>query len=147
MRTIVLVALVGLFAQLVDGCLGMAYGVTTSTLLITTGVMPAAASAAVHMSEVGTTLVSGASHWRLGNTDWRTVSILALPGFFGAFAGANLLSSVDGDIAKPWVAILLLALGVYVIYRFLGAARTAPTVRRQAVGLVPGASWAGGWTR
>jgi len=97
----------------------MAYGVTTSTLLITTGVMPAAASAAVHMSEVGTTLVSGASHWRLGNTDWRTVSILALPGFFGAFAGASLLSSVDGDIARPWVAILLLALGVYVIYRFL----------------------------
>jgi uncharacterized membrane protein YfcA len=119
MRTVVLVALVGLFAQLVDGCLGMAYGATTSTLLITTGVMPAAASAAVHLSEVGTTLVSGASHWRLGNTDWRTVGILALPGFVGAFAGAGLLSSVDGDIARPWVAILLLTLGVYVIYRFL----------------------------
>ncbi|MGM3214094.1 TSUP family transporter, partial [Klebsiella pneumoniae] len=64
-------------------------------------------------------LVSGASHAKFGNVDWRTVSILAVPGFVGAFAGATFLVSLDGDTAKPWVAGLLLALGVYVIWRFL----------------------------
>ncbi|QNN54243.1 sulfite exporter TauE/SafE family protein [Nocardioides mesophilus] len=119
MRSLIVLGLVGLAAQLVDGSLGMAYGVTSSTLLIATGIAPAAASAAVHFSEIGTTLVSGISHHKLGNVDWRTVSIIAVPGGIGAFAGATFLSSLDGDTAKPWVAALLLSLGVYVIYRFL----------------------------
>jgi hypothetical protein len=119
MRSLLVLGFVGLVAQLVDGSLGMAYGVTSSTLLLATGVAPAAASAAVHFSEIGTTLVSGFSHHKLGNVDWRTVSIIALPGGVGAFAGATFLSSLDGDTAKPWVAALLLALGVYVVYRFL----------------------------
>ena len=97
----------------------MAYGVTSSTLLLATGIAPAAASAAVHFSEIGTTLVSGISHHKLGNVDWRTVGIMAVPGGVGAFAGATFLSSLDGDTAKPWVAALLLGLGVYVVYRFL----------------------------
>jgi uncharacterized membrane protein YfcA len=118
-RSLLVLGFVGLVAQLVDGSLGMAYGVTSSTLLLATGVAPAAASAAVHFSEIGTTLVSGFSHHKLGNVDWRTVSIIALPGGIGAFAGATFLSSLDGDTAKPWVAALLLALGVYVVYRFL----------------------------
>jgi uncharacterized membrane protein YfcA len=67
MRNLVVLAVVGLVAQLVDGSLGMAYGVTSTTLLLTVGIAPAAASAAVHLSEVGTTLASGASHWRFGN--------------------------------------------------------------------------------
>ncbi|MGN6578296.1 MAG: sulfite exporter TauE/SafE family protein [Nocardioides sp.] len=119
MRSLLVLGFVGLVAQLVDGSLGMAYGVTSSTLLIATGVAPAAASAAVHFSEIGTTLVSGLSHHKLGNVDWRTVGIIALPGGLGAFAGATFLSSLDGDTAKPWVAALLLGLGVYVVYRFL----------------------------
>ncbi len=119
MRKLLILALVGLAAQMVDGSLGMAYGVTSSTLLLATGVAPAAASAAVHFSEIGTTLVSGISHHKLGNVDWRTVSILAVPGAVGAFAGATLLASIPGDVAKPWVAGLLLLLGVYVLYRFL----------------------------
>jgi uncharacterized membrane protein YfcA len=119
MRSLLVLGFVGLVAQLVDGSLGMAYGVTSSTLLLATGVAPAAASAAVHFSEIGTTLVSGFSHHKLGNVDWRTVGIIALPGGLGAFAGATFLSSLDGDTAKPWVAALLLALGVYVVYRFL----------------------------
>ncbi len=106
-----MLGLVGLLAQLVDGSLGMAYGVTSSTLLLATGIAPAAASAAVHFSEIGTSLVSGISHHKLGNVDWRTVGILAVPGFVGAFAGATFLSSLPGDEAKPWVAGLLLALG------------------------------------
>ena len=119
MRNLLVLGFVGLVAQLIDGSLGMAYGVTSSTLLLAAGIAPAAASAAVHFSEIGTTLVSGISHHRLGNVDWRTVSIIAVPGGIGAFAGATFLSSLDGDTAKPWVAALLLGLGVYVVWRFL----------------------------
>ena len=129
MRSLIVLGLVGLVAQLVDGSLGMAYGVTSSTLLLATGVAPAAASAAVHFSEIGTTLVSGISHHRLGNVDWRTVSIIAVPGGLGAFAGATFLSSIDGDTAKPWVAGLLLGLGVYVLYRFLALGGRRPHFR------------------
>src|SRR5512139_1149961 len=119
MRNLIVLGVVGLIAQLIDGSLGMAYGVTSSTLLLAAGIAPAAASAAVHFSEIGTTLVSGISHHKLGNVDWRTVSIIAVPGGIGAFAGATFLSSIDGDTAKPWVAALLLGLGVYVVWRFL----------------------------
>ena len=127
MRSLILLAIVGAVAQLVDGSLGMAYGVTSSTLLLATGVAPAAASAAVHFSEIGTTLVSGFSHHKLGNVDWRTVGIIAVPGGLGAFAGATFLSSIPGDTAKPWVAALLLGLGVYVVYRFLALGGRRPT--------------------
>ena len=119
MRNLIVLGFVGFLAQLIDGSLGMAYGVTSSTLLLTAGIAPAAASAAVHFSEIGTTLVSGFSHHKLGNVDWRTVSIIAVPGGIGAFFGATFLSSLPGDVAKPWVAALLLALGIYVIWRFL----------------------------
>lgn len=119
MRSLVIVALVGCGAQLVDGSVGMGYGVTSATLLVATGVGPAAASAAVHLSEIGTSLVSGVAHHRLGNTDWRTVGILAGPGFLGAFGGATLLSSLDADLARPVVAAVLLALGAWVTFRFL----------------------------
>jgi uncharacterized membrane protein YfcA len=119
MRKLVLLALVGLAAQLVDGSLGMGYGVTSATLLVAGGLGPAAASAAIHFSEIGTSLVSGISHHALGNVDWRTVSILALPGFVGAFAGATLLVNLDAEVAVPAVAAILLALGGYVTWRFL----------------------------
>jgi len=129
MRKLIVLGFVGLLAQLIDGSLGMAYGVTSSTLLLAVGVAPAAASAAVHFSEIGTSLVSGFSHHKLGNVDWRTVSILAVPGFLGAFAGATFLSSLPGDEAKPWVAGLLLALGIYVIWRFLALGGRRPTFK------------------
>lgn len=155
MRKLLVLGFVGLLAQLIDGSLGMAYGVTSSTLLIAAGVAPAASSAAVHFSEIGTSLVSGFSHHKLGNVDWRTVSILALPGFVGAFAGATLLANLDGDLAKPWVAGILLTLGVYVVWRFLvlGGRRpvfkSRPSVRMLApMGLFGGALDAvggGGW--
>ncbi len=155
MEKFLVLALVGLAAQLVDGSLGMAYGVTSSTLLLATGVAPAAASAAVHFSEIGTTLVSGYSHHKLGNVDWRTVSILAVPGAVGAFAGATLLSSVPGDVAKPWVGAILLGLGLYVTYRFLVLRGERPTFPGRLssrflapLGLVGGAMDAiggGGW--
>ena len=155
MRKLLVLAAVGLLAQLIDGSLGMAYGVTSSTLLLAAGVAPAAASAAVHFSEIGTSLVSGFSHHKLGNVDWRTVSILALPGFVGAFAGATFLASIPGDEAKPWVAGILLGLGLYVIWRFLALGGRRPTFKARPsaaflmpVGVVGGALDAvggGGW--
>jgi uncharacterized membrane protein YfcA len=137
MRKLLVLAVVGLLAQLVDGSLGMAYGVTSSTLLLAVGVAPAAASAAVHFSEIGTSLVSGTAHVRFGNVDWRSVRILAIPGFVGAFVGATFLSSLPGDQAKPWVALLLLGLGGYVVWRFLALGGRRPQFRgRPSVGFL-----------
>ncbi len=145
MRNLLVLGFVGLLAQLVDGSLGMAYGVTSSSLLLAAGIAPAAASAAVHLSEVGTTLASGAAHWRFGNIDWRVVSIMAIPGGVFAFIGATVLVSLDGDTAKPWVALLLLSLGGYVMYRFLrlGGRRPQFRGRVKARFLVPLAAVAG----
>jgi uncharacterized membrane protein YfcA len=119
MERLLVFAAVGLAAQLVDGALGMAYGVTSSTLLLSTGVAPAVASASVHLAEVGTTLVSGLSHWRFGNVDWAVVVRIALPGAVGGFLGATVLSNVSTEAAVPWMAALLLLLGVYIITRFV----------------------------
>ncbi|GAB7050155.1 sulfite exporter TauE/SafE family protein [Catenuloplanes indicus] len=118
MRKLILLALVGLGAQLVDGSLGMAYGVTSTTLLLAIGTNPAAASATVHLAEIGTTLVSGASHWRFGNVDWRVVAKIGIPGGVGAFAGATFLSSLSTEVAAPVMALILLALGIYILVRF-----------------------------
>ncbi len=155
MRKLIVLGFVGLLAQLIDGSLGMAYGVTSSTLLLAAGVAPAAASAAVHFSELGTSLVSGASHHKFGNVDWRTVSILAVPGFVGAFLGATLLSNMDAAVAKPVVAVILLSLGFYVVYRFLRLGGARPTFKGRPsvaflapMGLVAGtldAVGGGGW--
>lgn len=118
MRKLVLLALFGAAAQLVDGGLGMAYGLTSSTLLIAFGLAPAVASASVHLAEVGTTFASGVAHTRVGNTDWRTVRWLAVPGAIGAFSGAVVLSNLNADAAKPIVSGILLVLGVYLFVRF-----------------------------
>ncbi|HWM75498.1 MAG TPA: sulfite exporter TauE/SafE family protein [Nocardioides sp.] len=118
MRKLLLLALVGLGAQLVDGSLGMAYGVTSTTLLLAVGTNPAAASATVHLAEIGTTLMSGVSHWRFGNVDWGVVFKIGIPGAVGAFAGATFLSSLSTESAAPLMSIILLALGIYVLTRF-----------------------------
>ena len=93
MRKLIVLALVGFVAQLVDGSLGMGYGVTSSSLLILAGLTPAAASASVHFSELGTNIASGLSHWKLKNVDWRVVARIAGPGAIGAFLGATVLSA------------------------------------------------------
>ncbi len=118
MRKLILLAIVGLGAQLVDGSLGMAYGVTSTTLLLAIGTNPAAASATVHLAEIGTTLASGASHWRFGNVDWGVVAKIGVPGAIGAFAGATFLSNLDTSVAAPVMSLILLSLGVYVLVRF-----------------------------
>ena len=118
MKTLVLLALVGLGAQLVDGSLGMAYGVTSTTLLLAIGTNPAAASATVHFAEIGTSLMSGLAHWRFGNVDWKVVAKIGLPGAVGAFLGAHALSSLSTEVAAPVMSLILLTLGVYILVRF-----------------------------
>lgn len=126
MRKLLLFSVVGLLAQLVDGSLGMAYGVTATSALVASGATVALASAAVHLAEVGTTAVSGFSHWRFGNVNWRTVAWLGVPGAVGAFLGATVLSSFSSKGLSIAVSFFLLALGVYVLSRFaFGFVRTA----------------------
>src|SRR3989337_351861 len=100
MRTFILLALAGLGAQLVDGSLGMAYGVSSTTLLLFVGVAPALASAAVHISEVGTTAVSGISHASFGNVDWSRICWMAGAGGSGPFGGAYLLVTASTAEAR-----------------------------------------------
>ncbi|BDU05171.1 UPF0721 transmembrane protein [Nocardia cyriacigeorgica] len=155
MRTVILLAFAGLAAQLVDGSLGMAYGVTSTTLLLAIGTNPAAASATVHLAEIGTTLASGVAHWKFGNVDWRVVARIGIPGALGAFIGATVLSSLSTDLAKPVMALILLGLGVYLLGRFtlLDLPRTnlgKPLRKRflTPLGLVAGfldATGGGGW--
>ncbi|WP_019818825.1 sulfite exporter TauE/SafE family protein, partial [Saccharomonospora saliphila] len=155
MLTLFLFGLAGFLAQLVDGSLGMAFGVTATTTLLVVGTAPAVASAAIHLAEVGTSLASGAAHWRFRNIDWRTVSILALPGAVGAVLGAFVLTSLSTGAASAWISTVLLLLGLYVLVRFaflrLGKLITAkrPGARLLGpLGLIAGfidASGGGGW--
>ena len=124
---LVVVALIGFVAQLVDGSLGMGFGVTTATLLAAVGFAPAAASASIHVVKIGTGLMSGTAHWRFGNVHWRAVVMLALPGAVGAFVGAIVLSNIAGDVAAPWVSLLLAMLGVVVLARTVFG--RSPTIR------------------
>jgi uncharacterized protein len=155
-RSLIVLVIVGFAAQLVDGSLGMAYGVTSTTLLLAVGVAPALASASVHIAEVGTTLASGVSHWRFGNVDWSKVGWLAFPGGIGAFLGAVVLVSViTAEAAEPIIAIFLFCLGVYILSRFAFRRREKPVNVRPIpgrflapLGLVAGfldAAGGGGW--
>jgi uncharacterized membrane protein YfcA len=124
MRKLIIFAFIGFLAQLIDGSLGMAYGVTSTSLLLTFGIAPAVASASVHLSEVVTTAASGISHMKFGNVDRQALLKLIIPGSIGAFAGACFLSNLPGNVVKPYISIFLLILGVYVLFRFLIISKT-----------------------
>ena len=131
MKNFFLLALAGVIAQLVDGSLGMAYGVSSTTVLLAAGVAPALASAAVHMAEIGTTAVSGISHSSFGNVDWSKIVWLAVPGGVGALLGALALiwaASLEATAAyvEPAVAVFLFVLGIYVLSRFAFRRRERP---------------------
>ncbi len=106
---------VGLLAQTVDGALGMAYGITSTSFLLATGSSPAVASASVHIAEVFTTGVSGISHIKLGNVNRQIFLRLLLPGMAGAITGAMVVSWVDAALIKPWISAYLALMGLYVI--------------------------------
>lgn len=133
MQTFLIFALGGFIAQLVDGSLGMAYGVTSTTILLTAGLSPALASASVHLAEIGTSVASGVSHWRFGNVDWKVVLQLGVPGAVGAFLGATALSNISTEAAEPWMSTILLVLGGYVLLRFA----LRPLRKRQLTGVSP----------
>ncbi|WP_290904348.1 sulfite exporter TauE/SafE family protein [Aquabacterium sp.] len=107
--------LVGLLAQTVDGALGMAYGITSTSFLLATGSSPAVASASVHIAEVFTTGVSGISHVKLGNVNKSLFLRLLIPGILGASAGAWVVSSVDSSVIKPVVSAYLFLMGLYIV--------------------------------
>ncbi len=109
---------VGFFAQLIDGALGMAFGVLTNTLLVSVmGLAPARASASVHVVETFTTAASAVSHIFHKNVNWKLFARLAIPGMIGGVAGAYLLTSIDGAIAKPFVMAYLTGIGIYLLWR------------------------------
>ena len=111
--------IVGYLAQFVDGTLGMGYGVFSASLLVSIGLYPVIASASVHTAEIFTTLLSGAFHFKLGNVKRDLVLSLVIPGVIGGVAGAYFLASVPGKTIKPFVAAILLMMGLLILYRFL----------------------------
>ena len=150
--SILLYILVGFTAQMIDGALGMAYGVSSNTFLLSIGVPPAAASASVHLAEVFTTGISGFSHWKLGNIDWKLVKRLLLPGVIGGVAGAYLLTSIDGDAIKPYISAYLLIMGVVILVKAVRyqakAHNGVHTAKVSVLGLIGGffdAIGGGGW--
>lgn len=117
-RTFFIFMAIGFFAQLIDGALGMAYGISCTTLLMNFGIPPALASASVHTSEIFTTGISGLSHIKFNNIDKSLFLKLAIFGILGAVMGAYLLAGVFNNGAiKPFVAMYILALGIYLIYK------------------------------
>jgi Predicted permeases len=109
--------LIGFLAQIVDGALGMAFGVLTTTALLSVGVAPAAASAMTHVTECFTTAASGLSHLYQRNVDWRLVIRLAPAGMVGGAIGAYALSNIDGEAIAPYVSAYLIAVGLYILYK------------------------------
>ncbi|TYO72491.1 sulfite exporter TauE/SafE family protein [Rossellomorea marisflavi] len=97
----------------------MAFGLTSSTLLLAYGVAPAIASASIHMSEIATTAASGMAHWKFGNVNKRMALLLMIPGSISAFIGAAFLSSIPGEAVRPYISSFLLLLGLYIFIRFL----------------------------
>jgi len=127
--------LVGFFAQIVDGALGMAYGVSCTSLLLTLGVPAKLASASVHTAEIFTTGVSGLSHIRFNNIDKRLFFKIVLTGTIGAVLGAYLLSGIfDGGIVKPYISIYLLVLGLYILSKaFKSKEKKEPKIKYASV--------------
>jgi uncharacterized membrane protein YfcA len=144
------VVAIGFFAQSIDGALGMAFGVVSSSAMLAFGLPPAHASAVAHTAEIFTTAASGASHVYHHNIDRRLVIRLGVAGVLGAILGAWVLSNVDAGIMRPFVAVYLLVIGVYILLQALSFThgRDAPSPWTTPVGFVAGfldASGGGGW--
>jgi uncharacterized membrane protein YfcA len=102
---------------MIDGAIGMAYGITATTFLLTQGIPPAIASSSIHIAEIFTTGASGLSHWRLNNIDKKLFLSLAFPGVIGGIFGVIILSNIDGKIIKPWISVYLVIMGFYIIIK------------------------------
>ena len=149
---ILLYIIIGFLAQMIDGAIGMAYGVTASSVLLSIGVPPATASACVHAAETFTTGASGLAHWRLGNVDRNLIVRLAIPGMIGGAIGAYALAELPGDALRPYISAYLLLLGVVIVWKALATRPLkAPAPRAVApLGFCGGmldAIGGGGWGR
>jgi uncharacterized membrane protein YfcA len=141
---------IGFVAQLIDGALGMAYGVLSNTAILTMGLPPAQASALVHTAEVFTTGASAASHVYHRNVDRRMVTRLGLTGVLGAVLGAWILSNIDITAARRWVYGYLLVMGLYILWKSMriALAPRAPAGWTVPLGFLAGfldATGGGGW--
>ena len=145
-----LFAAVGFIAQLVDGCIGMAFGLLGTSVLLASGVTPVIASSTVHAAEVFTTGISGLSHWRFGNINWRLAFRLAVPGAVGGALGAYVLTTIPVDVIKPVINVYLLLMGLWILYKAFHKwmAPADPPAWAPALGLAGGfldAIGGGGW--
>ena len=146
--TLLLFISVGFVAQMIDGSLGMAYGISCSSFLMSTGVSPVLASASVHVAEVFTTASSGFFHWKLGNFDKKLFRRLAIPGILGASLGALLLSNFDGKIIQPYISAYLLFMGIVLIQKSFRPVKLWKFKRIGILGFFGGfmdSSGGGGW--
>lgn len=146
----VLFLAVGFLAQLVDGALGMAYGVVSATILLAFGVPPSHTSASVHAAEVFTTAASGGSHIWNRNVDWQLVRQLAPAGIFGGVLGTFVLTGIDGNVIKPFVTAYLAIIGVVILFKSIRAFPQRPVSGRVVIplGVVGGfvdSVGGGGW--
>ena len=145
-----LFAVAGFVAQLIDGALGMAYGVTCTSLLLSFGYSPAAASASVHMAEIVTSGISGHFHWRLGNVDAALFKNLVWPGMIGGAIGAYALTLIAAETIRPYIAGYFAIMGIRILIKaWNGRTPKGPTTPRvEALGFAGGlldAMGGGGW--
>lgn len=153
MWTLLAISIAGFFAQLIGGTIGMAFGVTATTGLLLVSFSPAMASSVVHLVEIGTAALNGGFHAKARNVDWKVALAVGIPGALGAFVGALLLSTINLSFSKPWIASVLLFLGVLILFRVANPLM-APTGKRPSsrltipIGLGSGfidATAGGGW--
>lgn len=149
-QSLMLLAVIGFLAQIVDGAIGMAYKATASSLLLGLGMPPASVSATVHTASAFTGAVSGLSHWRLGNVDNQLLVRLAIPGMIGGILGSMVLTWMPADAIRPWISIYLLLLGSYILCKAIrgGFRRRGAPAGVAPLGFIGGlldAIGGGGW--
>lgn len=149
---LLLYAAIGFAAQMIDGAIGMGYGVIASSVLVASGMPPAMASAAVHVTKIPTGIASGLSHWKFGNIDWPVCRRLILPGLLGGIVGASVIALLPLHVIRPLAALYLGLMGVLMILRAMRwrrqpVAAPAPGKRPGLIGLLGGLfdSFGGGW--
>jgi uncharacterized membrane protein YfcA len=150
MTEYILLGAIGFLAQMIDGALGMAFGIVSTTAMLSMGMPPAQASAIVHTAEIFTTGASATSHYYHRNIDWRLVIRLGIAGVAGAILGAWVLSNIDAAIMRPFVAAYLIVVGIFILLKAWQTppGRDAPGPWVGPIGFVAGfldASGGGGW--
>jgi uncharacterized membrane protein YfcA len=142
------VALVGFIAELIDGSIGMAYGVSSNSFLLTLGLAPAVASATIHTAEVFTTLASGVSHLKVGNVDRNLFKKMVIPGCLMASIGAYVLVNFPSGLIRPLVNLYLGAIGIVILFRVFNVNLIMRKVNRSVLAGIGGfmdAVGGGGW--